>query len=92
MRRILLLVAPLLLAACGRILQGGPDDVGTNASGIDCVYGKIASVPGLPLGIASTGKTIFVVSADVGGVTGDLNAARATAQFTSSSAVMRTSE
>jgi hypothetical protein len=68
------LVSAFSLAGCFRIAQGGPDDVGTNASGVDCVYGKIASVPGLPLGIASTGKTIFVVSSDVGGVIGDLTA------------------
>jgi hypothetical protein len=75
MRSAFLVFAALSLAGCFRIAQGGPEDgTGTSASPVDCVYGKIASVPGLPLGIASTGKTVFVVSADVGGVIGDLRA------------------
>ncbi len=75
MRSAFLVCAAFSLAGCFRIAQGGPEDgTGTSASPVDCVYGKIASVPGLPLGIASTGKTVFVVSADVGGVIGDLRA------------------
>ena len=64
----------LALVACGRIAQGTNDDVGSSTAGLDCTYGKIASVPGLPLSLASTGKSIFIVSYDVGGEIGDLRA------------------
>jgi hypothetical protein len=63
----------LALVACGRIAQG-TDEVGSSNDPLDCTYGKIASVPGLPLSVASTGKTIFVVSYDVAGDVGDLRA------------------
>lgn len=75
------LFAAFFLAACGSrtpldVAGSSTDTSGGSPTGTptNCVYGKLGSVRGLPLGLASTGNTVFVVSADVGGVIGDLNA------------------
>jgi hypothetical protein len=73
------LLAAFFVAACGS--RTPLDTVSSSETGAtptrtptNCVYGKLGNVRGLPLGLASTGDTVFVVSADVGGVIGDLNA------------------